>query len=94
MLKGQKKVGVGVYPLLMDNTIFWNVRGLNKPVKQKEMNLFMHKMQVGLFGLLETRINREKVGQDSLSLCNIRCLPPIQQHIMVREFGCYRNQEC
>lgn len=48
---------------------FWNARGLNKPDKQKEMNLFVHNLKVGLFGFLETRIKRAKALNASFYLC-------------------------
>ncbi|XP_070046258.1 uncharacterized protein [Nicotiana tomentosiformis] len=54
----------------MDRIGFWNARGLNKPHKQKEMNLFMNNQRVGLFGLLETKIKRAKAQQAAFNLCN------------------------
>ncbi|XP_075096511.1 uncharacterized protein LOC142174589 [Nicotiana tabacum] len=54
----------------MDIIGFWNTRGLNKPHKQKEINLFMNNQRVGLFGLLETKIKRAKAQQAALNLCN------------------------
>ncbi|XP_074299597.1 uncharacterized protein LOC141630732 [Silene latifolia] len=35
---------------------FWNVRGLNNPIKQQEIKWFLHQNKLGLFGLLETKI--------------------------------------
>ncbi|XP_074288700.1 uncharacterized protein LOC141613857 [Silene latifolia] len=35
---------------------FWNVRGLNNPIKQQEIRWFLHQNKIGLFGLLETKI--------------------------------------
>lgn len=47
-----------------------NVRGLNKPQKQREVQmLFMHNSQVEMVGLLETRIKRTKAQKASLNLC-------------------------
>ncbi|KAL9239084.1 hypothetical protein vseg_013436 [Gypsophila vaccaria] len=40
----------------MDNLGFWNVRGMNRVQKQKDINFFLHNKEVGLFGLLETKI--------------------------------------
>ncbi|KAH0720531.1 hypothetical protein KY285_005340 [Solanum tuberosum] len=44
----------------MDKLDFWNVRGLNRADRQREVHLFMHTHIVGLFGLLETKFKREK----------------------------------
>lgn len=63
---GMIRAGRDISP--MDRMGFWNVRGLNKVNKQKEMNLFMHNSNVGLFGLLETKIKRAKAHQASLNL--------------------------
>ncbi|XP_074282801.1 uncharacterized protein LOC141607351 [Silene latifolia] len=35
---------------------FWNVRGMNKEVKQRFVNNFLHTNNIGLFGLLETKV--------------------------------------
>ena len=40
---------------------FWNVRGMNSHTKQFEINNLLSKNNVGLFGLLETRIKRSKM---------------------------------
>lgn len=45
----------------MDKISFWKLRGLNMADKQREVHLFMHTNKVGLFGLLETKVKREKV---------------------------------
>ncbi|XP_074321559.1 uncharacterized protein LOC141658520 [Silene latifolia] len=39
---------------------YWNVRGLNKEGKQVVVNTFLHNNNVGLFGLLETKIKASK----------------------------------
>ncbi|XP_070049980.1 uncharacterized protein [Nicotiana tomentosiformis] len=44
-------------------------RGLNRPNKHKEINLFMHQCKVGLYGLLETKIKRSNAQNASLNLC-------------------------
>ncbi|XP_059306454.1 uncharacterized protein LOC132057880 [Lycium ferocissimum] len=62
--------GVGKYPYLMDSIGLWNTRGLNRPEKQKEMNLFLHNSKTGLFGLLETKVKRAKAHDATLNLCN------------------------
>ncbi|XP_019225845.1 PREDICTED: uncharacterized protein LOC109207390 [Nicotiana attenuata] len=53
----------------MDSIGFWNTRGLNRTTKQKEVNLFLQRQQVGLFGLLETKIKRAKANKAALNLC-------------------------
>lgn len=40
--------------------IVWNVRGCNKPFKQKEIKLFPKSNKVNVAALLETRVKREK----------------------------------
>ncbi|XP_075106714.1 uncharacterized protein LOC142179615 [Nicotiana tabacum] len=54
----------------MDKIGFWNIRGLNNSEKQKKVNLFMHNSQAGLFGLLETKVKRDKAERAALNLCN------------------------
>jgi len=39
--------------------ICWNVRGINKPFKQKEIKNFLHKNKFEICGLLETRVKAE-----------------------------------
>lgn len=56
-------------PLLMNKIGFWNVKGLNKPTKQRDVQLHMHNSHVGMFRLLETRIKRNKAHKASLNLC-------------------------
>ncbi|XP_070018166.1 uncharacterized protein [Nicotiana sylvestris] len=53
----------------MDSIGFWNARGLNKLDKQKELNLFIHYLRVGVFGFLETKIKRAKAYKASFYLC-------------------------
>lgn len=65
---GPRLVWVGVIPLPMDNIGFWNTKGLNKPKKHKEVHLFLHNAKVGLFGLLETKIKRNKATATSPNL--------------------------
>lgn len=40
----------------MDNILCWNVRGLNAPNKQNEVKLLCNKENIGLAGLLETKV--------------------------------------
>ena len=42
----------------MINIGFWNVRGMNSRTKQFEINKLLSKNNIGLFGLLETRIKK------------------------------------
>ena len=42
----------------MFNIGFWNVRGMNSHTKQFEINRVLCQNNVGLLGLLETRIKR------------------------------------
>ncbi|KAL9227860.1 hypothetical protein vseg_003502 [Gypsophila vaccaria] len=45
----------------MDRIGFWNIRGMNKVRKQKEINFFMQNNEAGLFGLLETKIKNNNL---------------------------------
>jgi len=45
--------------LEMGSLLSWNVRGLNGPNKQKEVKLLCNQEQVGLVGLLETKLKKE-----------------------------------
>lgn len=40
--------------------LLWNVRGCNKPFKQKEIRVFLHTKKVDVAVLLETRVKKEK----------------------------------
>ncbi|XP_019240505.1 PREDICTED: uncharacterized protein LOC109220492 [Nicotiana attenuata] len=40
----------------------WNIRGLNKPYKQKELRLFLQKNKVDILGRLETRVKKNKAN--------------------------------
>ncbi|KAJ8419442.1 hypothetical protein Cgig2_014343 [Carnegiea gigantea] len=50
----------GIYTL-MDNVGCWNIRGLNWPNKQEDLRVFMQQKQIGLMGLLETKIKEKNV---------------------------------
>ena len=47
--------------LTMVNIGIWNVRGMNSHTKQLEINRMLSQNNVGLFGLLETRIKRSSM---------------------------------
>ena len=49
-------------PLLigvMDRCLIWNIRGLNRPQKQKEVFNFLCKNRIGIACLVETKIKNE-----------------------------------
>ena len=46
---------------LMANVICWNIRGLNWPTKQDDVNIFLHSNKVGMIGLLEIKIKLKNV---------------------------------
>ena len=52
----------------MVNIGFWNVRGMNSHTKQFEINRMISKNNVGLFGLLETRIKRSKMHNNVFTM--------------------------
>jgi len=39
----------------------WNIRGLNWPNKQEDVKLFLHEKNIGLVGLLETKVKEKNV---------------------------------
>lgn len=41
----------------------WNIRGLNKLFKQKELNAFLLKNKVSIMGCLETKVKDKKVAK-------------------------------
>lgn len=47
----------------MVHFLSWNVRELNAPNKQKEVKLLCNEEKVGLIGLLETKIKKDKMDQ-------------------------------
>ncbi|KAL9227761.1 hypothetical protein vseg_003412 [Gypsophila vaccaria] len=55
----------------MDKIGFWNVRGMNRTNKQREINYFMHNKEVGLFGLLETKIKSSAIMRTFTSFSNL-----------------------
>ncbi|KAL9243905.1 hypothetical protein vseg_017742 [Gypsophila vaccaria] len=53
----------------MDRIGFWNIRGMNSSRKQNDINFFLQNKDVGLFGLLETRIKNKALLRDR---CNFK----------------------
>lgn len=57
-----KNIRDGVHPPLLMNKIgFWNINGLNRAIKQSEMQLFIHYTKVGLFGVVKTKLRGLKL---------------------------------
>ncbi|KAL9232349.1 hypothetical protein vseg_007472 [Gypsophila vaccaria] len=54
----------------MDNIGFWNVKGMNRLTKQNEINFFLHNKDIGLIGLIETKINNKAFQKAQLSFYN------------------------
>ena len=54
----------------MINIIAWNVRGLNSSHKQFEVANVLTAHNIGLFGLLETKIKSSGLGPLYKRLCN------------------------
>ncbi|XP_074298039.1 uncharacterized protein LOC141628844 [Silene latifolia] len=57
---------------------FWNIRGMNNENKQKDIRWFLHNNNVGVFGLLETRVRlpainkvHQGIGSDWATVNNI-----------------------
>ena len=41
----------------------WNIRGLNWPNKQEDVTIFLHEKNIGLAGLLETKVKEKNVDK-------------------------------
>ena len=54
----------------MDNIVSQNIRGLNWSNKQEGVKIFLHNNQVGLIGLLETKINAKNADEIVESIFN------------------------
>lgn len=52
----------GTLRIVMDRILTWNVRGLNSSRKQKDVCRFIQKHDIGLVGLLETKIKACHLG--------------------------------
>ncbi|XP_074298666.1 uncharacterized protein LOC141629589 [Silene latifolia] len=52
---------------------FWNIRGLNSPTKQKYIKWFLHDHNVGLFGLLETKV-KPSLNSVRHNICDGWCI--------------------
>ncbi|KAL9227684.1 hypothetical protein vseg_003343 [Gypsophila vaccaria] len=46
----------------MDNIGFWNVRGMNSCRKQNEISYFLQNKEIGLFGLIETKVKNNALA--------------------------------
>lgn len=46
----------------MDNILVWDVRGLNSPNKQLELQIISRKYKAGMMGLVETKLTAEALG--------------------------------
>ncbi|XP_074290769.1 uncharacterized protein LOC141617471 [Silene latifolia] len=53
---------------------FWNVRGLNSLTKQKHIKWFLHHHDIGLFGLLETKVKPTSLNQIRQNICDGWCI--------------------
>ncbi|XP_074305627.1 uncharacterized protein LOC141640848 [Silene latifolia] len=58
----------------MNNIGFWNVRGLNSVHKQNTVKWFLYNKDVGLFGLLETKINGRNVHNVTSTMLDGWCV--------------------
>lgn len=48
---------------------FWNIRGLNDPIKQKEVRCFVNNNKLSLLGLLEHKIKEDKASRVMKYVC-------------------------
>ncbi|XP_074283367.1 uncharacterized protein LOC141607916 [Silene latifolia] len=55
-------------------TGFWNIRGLNNPNKQKHIKWFLHHHNIGLFGLLETKVKPSSLNSIRQNICEGWCI--------------------
>jgi len=57
------------FPLpLMESIVGWNVRGLNWPNKQVDINIYLDLNKVGLVGLFETKVKPANVDKVALKV--------------------------
>ena len=53
----------------MDRILSWNVRGMNSPNKQEDIQIFLHQQQVGLVGFLKTKIKEQNIDSVMGRIC-------------------------
>ena len=60
-----------VYPpsRLMVNLAFWNIRGLNGPLKQKEIRKLIRSNSLDLMAILETKVRENNSESVTNSVC-------------------------
>uniref|UniRef100_A0A803NJ73 Uncharacterized protein n=1 Tax=Cannabis sativa TaxID=3483 RepID=A0A803NJ73_CANSA len=71
--EGSSKGGGESLLFLMDRILSWNVRGINSPNKQNEVRQFIVRNNIGLVGLLETRVKAPKLGALHLRMFSNWC---------------------
>ncbi|KAL9235860.1 hypothetical protein vseg_010593 [Gypsophila vaccaria] len=54
----------------MDRIGFWNIKGMNKVIKETEINYILHNNEVGFFALLETKIKNKALLRATSSFSN------------------------
>ena len=47
----------------MDSIVSWNIRGLNWPNKQVDVQFFLNNRHIGMIGLLETKVKEKNVNK-------------------------------
>jgi len=52
----------------MTHIASWNVRGLNWPNKQEDVKFFLQLHNVGLIGLLETKVKNQNVEKSAANI--------------------------
>ena len=60
----------GCYNLLMDIVGSWNIRGLDSPKKHSDVKWILYHYNIGLFGLLETRVRDVNFHKVFPNVCN------------------------
>lgn len=77
---------------MANNIVFWNVRGLNSHIKQREIALFCSRNKVGMVSLLETKLRSNKLGKCKRrffhpwkSIDNGHCHPTARVWLLWRE---------
>ena len=53
----------------MDSFFSWNVMGMNCPIKQEDIKIFLQQQKVGMLGFLETKIKIQNLPQVMRNLC-------------------------
>jgi exonuclease III len=76
------------------NFLIWNVRGLNHPSKQKEVQSVVRSKKIGLVCLVETKVKEANVGSiSSTMLLDCEFCYNYESHYLGRIWVCWSREE-